>query len=208
MNVIERLIKKEKEIREANKSAQDMKNYIKNLWGGTVRESSDCAAVDSILDSDIKSIEKKYEYSDDPERKRDFVSCAHDLVVKCHESVIVGRHQVIPAKHDLSSYGIEERYQPNPNHVRYYCVGCGKMLDEAEIEEVNELPWNYVIDLFGHPDSLTVGYYHFKAAVDYIRSEIKKLSYLEKDENEIIKYIESDFDGKRIPEKYARTKSK
>lgn len=192
MNVIDVVVNRSKELKEERarftcECFLDCRNIKRNMR----------RYIYSTHAANAKNIIEKYE-----------ASCNHDLVVKCHESIIVGRHQVIPAKHDLSSYGIEERYQPNPNHVRYYCVGCGKMLDEAEIEEVNELPWNYVIDLFGHPDSLTVGYYHFKAAVDYIRSEIQRLSYLEKDENEIIKYIESDFDGKRIPEKYARTKSK
>ena len=208
MNVMERIIKKEKEINEANKSAQDMKNYIKSLWKGTVREPMDPAAVDSNLDSDVNLINQKYEYSDDTEIKENFVLCDHDLVIKCHESVIVGRHQVVPAKHDLSSYGIENRYQPNPNHVRYYCVGCGKELDEKEINEAEELSCNYVIDLFGHPDSLTVGYYHFKAAIDYIRSEIIKLKEANPkvSKNEIIYKLEEDFNDKRIPEKYVRRK--
>lgn len=194
MNAIDVIVNRSKELKEETEKfacacALDCRNIRRNRR----------KYIYSSHASNIKNIIDKYEKS-----------CNHDLVIKCHESVVVGPLDKVPAKHDLSLYGIEERYQPNPNHVRYYCVGCGKMLDEKEIENAADLPWNYVIDLFGHPDSLSVGHFHFKAAIDYIVSEIQRLSFydIKSDTNEIIKYIEDDFDGKRIPRKYVRTKSR
>lgn len=205
MNVVERIIEKEKKLQKIKRGIIDSINAI---------APNDSETIINLLkkdaDIEIEKLNKKYDYNEDNIKNEEYVQCNHDLVIKCHESMLIGKRQIVPSRHDLSSYGIEDRYQPNPNHIRYYCVGCGKMLNEDEIKDVNEFPWNYVIDLFGHPDSLTVGYYHFKAAIDYIRSEIVRMDSYNApyDKNKMINYIEDEFNGKRIPEQYVRTKSK
>ena len=114
------------------------------------------------------------------------VHCDHAIVIKSHDSMLTG-----------STQGL----RPNPNHVSYYCLGCGKKMTYEEIA-----PWNNIIDLFGHPDSLLVGKKHHKAIVDFLRYRVYRISKNNPTytDGEIAKRLEETFD--RVPEKFIRKK--
>lgn len=120
--------------------------------------------------------------------------CEHSIVVRMHDSMITG---------------ISREYLPNPNHVGYYCVYCGKRMTKEEV-----LPWDHVIDLFGHEDALEVGYNNFKAIIDYLQHMIEEQykkdpfyadehvkDYMK--EERIAQYLKTNF--KRVPKEYIRT---
>ncbi len=95
--------------------------------------------------------------------KQEYINkCEHDnIILVSHDSMVTGR---------------EPGYSPNPNHISYYCLRCGKKITKKEMEELECCSWALTVDAYGHPDALLVGYDSTKAIVDYIRDIIHDLA--------------------------------
>ena len=114
------------------------------------------------------------------------VNCDHSIIIKSNDSMLTG-----------SVKGLI----PNPNHISYYCLGCGKKMSYDEIA-----PWSNIIDFFGHPDALLVGKNHNKAIVDFLRYKAYKIgknnpSY---SDDKISEILVENFD--RVPKRFIRNK--
>lgn len=205
MEAIKRIIDKEIELQEVRNSASNRTHYNNGLCSDTIRIKMFEDVIDSALDSDVKDIIDEYNNT----------KCNHNVVIRFHESYVTGgpySDGYVPYK-DENGYiisGSKGEYLPNKKHVSYYCI-CGKKLDKKDVldSDKNVLPGVSLIDHFGHPDALKVGYNHFKATIDYIQYIAKEVvEQYSTEEHMIDAMIKEIKHVDCVPDEFVRTKSK